>query len=335
MALSAIIAIASLGAGILIGVRMEAAKARDAQSGISIVKLHPANASSYKYTAPLLGCYVYNKSKELLEDTAIQKLLTDTLDAMKEEGKIDDGSAYFRGLENGSWAGVNQHASYEPASLFKVPILLAYLKKAEADPTILTQRIKLVAGGGKDSVQEIPPTAATEPDGIYTIDELLKYMTVNSDNAATNALQEFKDIIDSNSFVEVMTDLGISPPIGSNKKYLITPKQYGRFFSVLYNATYLSPDMSEKALRWLASSDFNDGLRAGVPKEVAVAHKFGESGTLQGNAISSRELHDCGIVYIPKKPYALCVMTKGKNLNDLERTIAAVSSAVYGAVSAP
>jgi len=72
---------------------------------------------------------------------------------------------------------------------------------------------------------------------------------------------------------------------------------------VLYNATYLDRDLSEKALELLANSNFKLGLRAGVSPTVTVADKYGERTAFdpQGN-VQYRELHDCGIVYDQNGP---------------------------------
>ena len=105
---------------------------------------------------------------------------------------------------------------------------------------------------------------------------------------------------------------------------------YSVFFRVLYNATYLSINHSELALKILGDTKFAEGLRAGVPEHVAIAHKFGYrrmDGALRDTP--SSQLHDCGIVYYPNKPYFICVMTKGNNINDLKAFIGEVSEAVY------
>lgn len=56
----------------------------------------------------------------------------------------------------------------------------------------------------------------------------------------------------------------------------------------------------------LAQAKYPDGLTAGLPKNVTVAHKFGEH--VNGDpkrGIDSVELHDCGVIYGPNLPYFL------------------------------
>ena len=74
----------------------------------------------------------------------------------------------------------------------------------------------------------------------------------------------------------------------------------------------------------LASADFKRGLVAGVPEDIKVAHKFGERETSEG-----KQLHDCGIVYYPNRPYLLCVMTEGADLENLISVVGGVSRLVF------
>ena len=77
----------------------------------------------------------------------------------------------------------------------------------------------------------------------------------------------------------------------------------------------------------LAQSEFKAGLVSGVPATIEVAHKFGEHSE-EGMV----QLHDCGIVYYPRHPYLLCIMSKGPNFEFLDDAIVGVSKIVYGAV---
>ena len=54
-----------------------------------------------------------------------------------------------------------------------------------------------------------------------------------------------------------------------------TAKNYSKVFFALLNATYLNKENSEKALELLSNTDFTQGIVAGVPNNIKVAHKFG------------------------------------------------------------
>ena len=103
---------------------------------------------------------------------------------------------------------------------------------------------------------------------------------------------------------------------------------YSNLFTILYNGYYLSNEMSQLSLELLSESTYKDGLVAGVPAGTRVAHKFGFYNPPTGES----QLHDCGIVYHPRTPYVLCVMTSGPNIESEEAAISAISHLVYTSV---
>ena len=105
----------------------------------------------------------------------------------------------------------------------------------------------------------------------------------------------------------------------------LSVKTYASIFRILYNISYLSDELSEKALSYLGHSDFEDGLVRNLPENIPIAHKFGERSISDDN----KQLHDCGIIYYPGNPYSLCIMTRGKNLEYLNDVIGAISQEVY------
>ena len=107
---------------------------------------------------------------------------------------------------------------------------------------------------------------------------------------------------------KVFTDLGITIPGVRGTEDYMSVSDYASFFRILYNASYLTKDDSQKALDLLTKVDFADGIRAGVPKGVPVANKFGERSV---NGL--QQLHDCGIVYYNNHPYLLCIMSRGSD----------------------
>jgi beta-lactamase class A len=162
----------------------------------------------------------------------------------------------------------------------------------------------------------------------YTIDDLLFRMIAYSDNNATYLLE---DVMAAATREEVFSDMRVESPYkDANSDVHVSTDDYARFFRVLYNATYLGNDMSEKALEYLASTTFADGLVAGVPADTMVAHKFGER--TDEHDRNTKYLGDCGIVYYPQHPYLLCAMTKGNDLDKLGEAIREVSRVVYAEV---
>ncbi len=280
-----------------------------------------------KLVSPLILCGVTD-IKEFAEFQPLQKKVSDFLATPGEKGV--EASVYYRDLLAGRWFGINQDAQYNPASLLKVAIMIAYYKEAEKNPGTLTQKIAYTQAA-HDEIKDVPNQADSmlTVGKSYSADELIKSMIVDSDNGAKDLLLAS---IDQNSLNEVYSDLGIQNPVTKGADYVISAKTYALFFRILYNATYLWQTYSEKALELLAQSQFKDGLAAGIPEGTTIAHKFGEyvGGTPDAPEV---ELHDCGIVYNKSAPFLICVMTKGSDIGKLQTTISSITKLVYQEVA--
>ncbi len=248
-----------------------------------------------------------------------------TLHSEKSSG-LKKASVYLSDLNKGQWIGINENDQYSPASMFKVVVMIAYLKGAEQTPGLLDQQLTYTKNID-DVVKSIPLDDETslQVGSSYTINELINKMIIDSDNGA-------KDLLMNNAnpafFQNLFNILGIKS-YNPDTDLLISPKQYSLFFRIIYNATFLSSDASEKALELLSKTTFNDGLVAGVPAGTTVSHKFGLYAASTNNNVTDLELHDCGIVYYKTSPYFLCVMTDGSSLSEMESVIKSISSVVY------
>jgi len=208
-------------------------------------------------------------------------------------------------------------------------VLITYYKKAEKNPDIFKQTItnKQDPTSGS-SIQNIKPSETLVLNSDYTIEELINRMIINSDNDAYNDLV---DNINSNDIVQTYKDLDvdISKAFTNPNGNILNVKDYASFFRILYNASYLDKNYSEKALKLLSQTRFKQGLVAGLPQNILSAHKFGER---QYRDTGQKQLHDCGIVYLPGKPYLLCIMSRGNNFDNLTETIKSISATVYTAL---
>ena len=286
-------------------------------------------SGQYKLVSPLLLCSSAEVGN-VDQYVSLQSQVNTEIASDKQAGNVTDVSVYFRDFK-GKWLDINSTAQYAPASLLKVPIMIAYLKSSESDHGILGKRLTYMGAIDENGAETFATSSDIKP-GTYTVDELLKAMIVYSDNNAATLLYEN---MDKTWLSEVYSDLGLSlKPGGSADTENITAKQYSYFFRILYNATYLTPANSEKALELLSGPDFPQGIESTVPAGVTVANKFGERSILTPTgAVVERELHDCGIVYAPNGPYLLCIMTRGKDFGALTKVIDAISSIVYKATN--
>ena len=315
-----------LGVGVAMGVFV----ARFYWQSGSTVSFTAVREGGYSFINPLLSCDI-SENKQFKQYSPIENKFQSYITQNIANKDATDISVYFRGLNSGYWSGVNENDKYSPASLLKVPIMIAYLKEADADPSILNQKIVYHETTDGNAEETFKPRHFVVDGGTYTIAELIQYMIAYSDN---NAATYLGDHVDQNSLTEVYSDLGI--PISSTlTDETMTPKIYSYVFRILYNATYLSKAMSQYALALLSTTDFSQGIKAGIPASVPSAQKFGERTVFNANptmgttTLAFRELHDCGVVYYPQNPYLLCVMTKGNDFGKLSKIISDISAMAY------
>jgi len=242
-------------------------------------------------------------------------------------------SIYFRGLTSGRWAGLQENEVYPGGSLIKIPFLMAYYQMIDDDPKILDEMLSYHGDFDESYGQKIPPAKKIESGKSYSISDLIYRMVVYSGNNSTVLLMRR---MDRNYLNGVFEDLNVPKDQDANRQWLVTTKNFAYFFRILYNATYLTRTMSERALKILSEVDFKDGLVAGLPAKIKVAHKFGEhTQQYPDGTVLSSDLHDCGIVYHAAHPYFLCVMTEGKSQEALKGVIARISKQVYAFVDSP
>jgi beta-lactamase class A len=251
-----------------------------------------------------------------------EKRLREQVDLLVAEKKVSHISVYFRNLLDGGWIGNNEEEKFTPASLLKVPNMITLLKESEKDPTLLTKQL-IYNRTYSEGIPYYPTKNTLIMNTSYTVEDLIERMVKYSDNEAMYLL---RSNFDPSVFSQLYTDLEIATPDDTKSDDFMTVKTYASFFRILFNASYLSVENSEKALTILSQTDFNSGIVAGVPAGTTVAHKFGERTYTDDN---TKQLHDCGIVYHPNDPYLLCIMTRGDSFDTLAGVIKNLSSSVW------
>ena len=101
----------------------------------------------------------------------------------------------------------------------------------------------------------------------------------------------------------------------------MSAKSYSSILKCLYFSCYLNKDHSEELLSYLTESAFNDRLVAGISDNIKVAHKIG--------VVSETNQSDCGIIYLNKRNYTLCIMLNGPDDGSLNPHFKALSKKTY------
>jgi beta-lactamase class A len=279
----------------------------------------------FRYVNPLLECDVGGDLVQSPELTPFREKVVAHLATLRYPG-VDDISVYFRELNDGLWFSIGDEGRYAAASLRKVPIMIAALKQAESAPELLLRKIRNDLQQDLVAQQNVKPSVQLVRGEEYTLAELIRRMIVYSDNDAAVLVSREVDPVELGRTYAKLDPHGTEHGMFDFQSVFT----YASFFRVLYNASYLNRQLSEWALGVLAASEFRSGLVEGVPPGVPVAHKFGEA--LEDPRATRVQLHDCGIVYAPERPYLLCIMSRGTSFEFLDDAIASTSRVIFEAV---
>lgn len=283
------------------------------QSETKIVALEKREAG-YTFINPLLECeYMNNQSTDQL---ATIKKSVEKIIKQKTNQHI---SVYYRDLLGGPWYGYHEDEQFAPQSLFKLPVSIAVMKVSESDPDFFQKKVAY----NEKIESNIIPEKSLQLGQQYSVEDLLFRTLVYSDNISYNLLV---DQIETDLLRKIHDDLSIPYPDSATPVDFISVKQYSSLFRILYNSSYLNRENSEYLLSLLSKAEYSEGLVTDLPTDLLIAHKYGVR-NIQGEY--EKQLHDCGIIYHPKHPYLLCVMTKGNDGLELTKTIQEISKEVF------
>lgn len=216
-------------------------------------------------------------------------------------------SIYFEYLLTGSNISTNKDEKIWPASLIKIPVAMAVMKKIQDGTWKLNNELVIMDEDKDSEYGDLykKPTGTT-----LTIRELLELSLVDSDNTAHFVLLRN---LDGSELEDVYVHLGLDDIIESLKKRAndntndnrMTAKRYAVFFRSLYNATYLDKEHSQLFLSMLEHAP-RDLIGQGLPKDIPFVHKT-------GIRVDEAVRADSGIVYAGSRPYLLTVMMEKKD----------------------
>jgi beta-lactamase class A len=254
---------------------------------------------------------------------------------IREQLDNDDASSvsvYFRDLDNGNWFGIREDEKFSPESQLKLPVLIAYFKWSETNPLVLRKKIFYRGVGGPFEPRYLRSPKPLEAGKEYTVNELLFRMTAYGDNSAYALLLAN---LPPAHLHKVAKDLYVNYD-PERKEDSLTLNAYASYFRVLFNASYLNEEMSEKTLRYLARAVFREGMAAGIPPGIGLASKAGErviaTLDIEGTPSEILQLHEFGIIYHPERPFLLGITARGSDFRTLARTIRDITGLVYAEV---
>ncbi len=250
--------------------------------------------------------------------------------AIEEKLRKGDATAisfYFRDLINGNRFGIGEGDRFSPKSLLKLPLMIAYFKWSEVNPLVLRKTLTYT-GGDSNAEQKVSPAYRLEPGRRYSVNDLIFRMIAYDDAAAYSLLNANMPVT---RLERIFKDLNVEYDPHQDDDSL-SLSSFASFYRVLYNASYLPEDLSEKALRYLSRSTFRDGMASGIPSNVEIACKHGEREieiSKDGEKIQGYQLHEFGIIYGPKRPFLIGIMARGDDLDRLTKVSRDITRLVY------
>lgn len=275
----------------------------------------------YQFTKPLV-MVDFNGEEERF--SPLKSQLQEYTRQRQSSGKLTDISVYFRDLSTGRWFSINPGEKYTMGSIMKIMTLITYLKVAESNPAILKKQIKLDRHFNEIPDQKIIK-GLIQPGKSYSVEELLKYMIIESDNDATALLN---NNINFEIYKVALKAMQLSIPDPSQWNYELNVIECSRLLRILYNSSFIKPEYSELALEWMSKSSYMRGLARNIDPSIPMSRKFGERGSGQ-----YQQLHETAIVYTNDQPYLITVLCKGNDQEFLEDTMAEISTNVFQWIS--
>ncbi|MEZ5318922.1 MAG: serine hydrolase [Vicinamibacterales bacterium] len=232
---------------------------------------------------------------------------------------------------------INARTRFHAASTMKVPVMIELFRQAAGgrfsldDTIVVTNRFRSIVDG---SPYELSTTEDSDGEVYTQIGKPMSYralceaMITVSSNLATNVLI---DRLDPAAIRKTMAALGASGI--EVLRGVEDQKAFDRGMSNTTDADALatllwklgrgevvSRDASEQMVAILSRQHFNEGIPAGLPPGLRVAHKTGSITAIR---------HDAAIVYAPR-PYVLVVLTRGFDKpEEADALIAAISRIAY------
>jgi beta-lactamase class A len=276
-----------------------------------------------------------------LRATAAEDILNDALRALiREAGAEAHVAVAFHDLESGHEAVINADEPFHPASTIKVPVMMEVYRQFAAgtlspsDKLPVRNEFTSIADGTKYTLDPKDDSELSLYKRIgedATIDGLVRLMITESSNLATNLLV---DRVKPGRVTDLMRRLGADgvvllrgvedrPAYARGMNNQATARGLALILRRLAEGKVVSQEASDAMLGVLRDQKFNEGIPAGLPKGVPVAHKTGSFAGVY---------HDVAVVEpAGRKPYVLVVLTRGiADEARAHRLVSEIARAVHG-----
>ena len=251
-----------------------------------------------------------------------------------------DVAVYFRTLDGRAQWSVRADDLFHAASTMKIPVMIELFHQVQEGKVKLTDTL-LVKNEFHSIVDGSPYVlnASDDSEGeLYkaegqkrTLRELCEVMITVSSNLATNLLIEKLGV--ENIRAEVLSlgadGMDVKRGVEDGKAFekglnnTTTARSLGILLQAIAEGKAVDAASSNEMVAILEWQKFNEGIPAGLPKGIPVAHKTGEITKIH---------HDAAIVFA-KRPFILVILVRGlAEKMDSAALMAEVSKSLYEAI---
>lgn len=228
---------------------------------------------------------------------------------------------------------------FHAASTMKIPVLIELARRIDAGAfgwdraVTVRNEFRSIVDGSPFQLSPRDDSDSTlyqEEGHDVSLTRLARLMIARSSNLATNLLIMLlgAERINATAHQLGADSMLVLRGVEDGKAYerglnnTTTARDLARLLDAIAHGEAASAAQTRAMLDHLLAQEFNDGIPAGLPPGVRVAHKTGEITALA---------HDAAIVYPPgRAPYVLVVLTKGYPTRaDADRVISELSAIVY------
>jgi len=245
------------------------------------------------------------------ESSELEEIIQEEL--QNAEGKY---AISIKNLKTNESYFYNEHEIFETASLYKLWVMGAIFEEIEKGNLTLQQNIGFEA----DIINKrlgIATESAEITEGFIgnTVEGALDRMITVSDNYSAHILYL---TIGWNKVGEFLSKYSLDN--SSIDSVTSTANDVLKYYELLYKGEIVSKNASREMLMILKRQQLNDRIPKYLPKNIEIAHKTGELGTIK---------HDAGIIYSPYGDYVLVLLSQTNNQTTAAEIEAKISEKVY------
>jgi beta-lactamase class A len=316
--------------------RNDCATGRPGQAGSQHAAARP-RALRYRVGA-LLGLWLTFCGSALAQDTKLAAAGAAVQARIAQSGA--DVAVFFKTLDGKAQWSVRADDVFHAASTMKIPVMIELFHQVQEEKVRLTDTLLI-----KDEFHSIVDgspymlNASDDSEGeLYkaegqkrTLRELCELMITASSNLATNLLIEKLGVENIRATVHELGADGMNVMRGveDNKAFekglnnTTTARGLAVLLQAIAEGRAVDEASSNEMIAILEWQKFNEGIPAGLPKGIPVAHKTGEI---------TKTHHDAAIVFA-KRPFILVILVRGlAEKKESAALMADLSKSLYEAV---